>query len=80
MDHGYAFLVESYGTEFLKTLSVWREFTDADLDPTLQRIDDPHQRLGLADADVQPMVRPIDAQTIGDGGAAVGILRLQVRQ
>ena len=32
MDHGYAFLVESYGTELLKTLSVWREFADADLE------------------------------------------------
>lgn len=32
MDHAFAFLVESYETEFFKTLSVWREFSDADLE------------------------------------------------
>lgn len=29
--HPYSFLVETYGTERLKTLSVWAHFTDADL-------------------------------------------------
>ncbi len=32
MSHAFAFLVESYETEIFKTLSVWREFTDADLE------------------------------------------------
>ena len=32
MSHAFAFLVESYETEFFKTLAVWREFTDADLE------------------------------------------------
>ena len=31
MPHAFAFLVESYETEFFKTLAVWREFSDADL-------------------------------------------------
>lgn len=31
MAHAFAFLVDSYETEILKTLSVWSEFTDADL-------------------------------------------------
>ncbi len=32
MSHPLAFLVESYETEFFKTLAVWREFADADLE------------------------------------------------
>jgi uncharacterized damage-inducible protein DinB len=32
MSHTFAFLLESYETEIFKTLSVWREFTDADLE------------------------------------------------
>lgn len=32
MSHAFAFLLESYETEIFKTLSVWREFTDADLE------------------------------------------------
>lgn len=32
MSHALAFLVESYETEFFKTLAVWRTFTDADLE------------------------------------------------
>ena len=31
MSHAFAFLIESYETEFFKTLAVWREFSDADL-------------------------------------------------
>lgn len=32
MSHAFAFLVESYETEFFKTLAVWRAFTEADLE------------------------------------------------
>jgi uncharacterized damage-inducible protein DinB len=39
----YDFLIETYETERLKVLSVWSEFTDADL-PVRPRADDPRAR------------------------------------
>jgi uncharacterized damage-inducible protein DinB len=39
----YGFLVDSYGTERIKVLSVWSEFTDEDL-PKRPRADDPRGR------------------------------------
>ena len=36
MNHAFSFFAETYATEILKTVSVWREFADADLDHRLE--------------------------------------------
>ncbi len=46
MSHAFAFLVESYETEFFKTLSVWRAFADADLEHRVEpRARTPHEQM-----------------------------------